>query len=291
MLHSLRHLVLLCAERSGNPPDRLGFSVIIRQGAGPAEHGDTDAALVPLRMGQLNHPDLPRFFHMGSTAGADIKARNRHNADPPFDLDLAAVFQSGQLLPGRIRNLDIQIGCGGFICPKLDLMQLFPGDLPVKVHGAVCTAQVKPHIVVSKAGMHQPGNNMLPGMLLHLHKTLRPVDLPGHRAPGRNRPVRDVENFSVTLLHIQHPDNFRILLKLPGICVLSSPFRKKRGPVEHNLISLFFRNLPGPAGRFRISFSLPGICRLSGGFRSTFSNRAAFQHNRRKRPHMAVFVK
>ena len=104
---------------------------------------------------------------MGGAAGADVHAGDRDDAHLALDLDFAAVGEIGQLLPGRIGNLHRKIGEYGLVGRSLDPGQFLPADGAVEIQGHVLIPQVEAHIAITEPGVHQAGDDVLAGMLLH----------------------------------------------------------------------------------------------------------------------------
>ena len=85
-------------------------------------------------------------------------------------------------------------------------MEFFFCQLSVEIHRTVFTSEMKSYILIMKSLMHKPGYDMLSGMLLHLHKTFRPVDLTLNTSSRFNRIFCLVIDFPILFLHIRHTD-------------------------------------------------------------------------------------
>ena len=85
--------------------------------------------------------------------------------------------------------------------------------------------------------MHQAGDNMLPGMILHQIKPARPVDPAMHHPADRKRPVRIMHHPVVRPpLHIKHLHSavLRGLQRSP-VRRLSTALRIEARILQHNL--------------------------------------------------------
>ena len=206
---------------------------------------------------------------MRRTARTHIIFRDRHDPYLTFNLNLTAVYKRLKYFLIRIGHFHFQISHHCPIGFPFNLANLLFGNLSVEIHRAVFTSQMESHILIPKPFMNQPGNDMLSGMLLHLHKTKIPVNPSLYTVSNRKRRICPVKNHTILFLHIQHSRT----AKYPCIRILSSPFRKKGSPIQHDLpvfsirdtllylrrkslqmtvqIKQFFRHILHPLRRFK----------------------------------------
>ena len=103
---------------------------------------------------------------------------------------------------------------------------------------------MKSDIIISVCGMNQPRYDMFSRMLLHVGKTLFPVDGRVNGASHLQRRVRLMNNHAMFLLHMCHvhfPDP-------SGIRRLSAALRVKSGLGKFHLKSVLCRTAGGDAG-------------------------------------------
>ena len=89
---------------------------------------------------------------------------------------------------------------------------------------------MKADVFKSEVFVHQAGNNMLTGMILHPAKTLLGIQPAGNVLPDRGQFVQIVQDHAVLFMHIQYtgiPDP-------AGIGRLSAAFREKSRSVQDN---------------------------------------------------------
>ena len=113
-----------------------------------------------------------------------------------------------------------------FVGSSFDFQQIFPGNGGVEINGYEVRAQVKAHIITLILLTDHPAADVFAGVLLHVIKAPRPVDLPGDGA-NLHRAVGGVENNVVFLVDIQHPGRTQNAM----ICRLSAALRIKGGAV------------------------------------------------------------
>ena len=156
-----------------------------------------DALLVPLReferpssaRDEQTHPavklhdphyfdeaDLARPFYMGRAAGAEVHPGDLHKARLAFDLYLAPVDVLRQFPVGRIQDLHRHISVYDLVGLPLELQEPLLVQLAVHVDRYRVVAQVESDIVKSVKVVHETGQNMLAGMVLHKRKSAFPVD-------------------------------------------------------------------------------------------------------------------
>ena len=127
---------------------------------------------------------------------------------------------------------------------RLHLVQLFPGDHPVKIDGDLLASHVKSHVVIAEAPVDAAGDDVLPGMALHIVKPPVPVDGSLHRLSHGQGPVCVVNHFLSLLVNLLHPG----LSQGSRVIGLSAAFREKCGLIQSDLPQSLF---PLPAAGHR----------------------------------------
>ena len=141
---------------------------------------------------------------MGSAAGAAVRPGKGHNAHLPWELPLAAVAQRRQGLRRGVGDLHRPVRPHGLVCQPLRLQSLLPGDGGVVVDGHHLRSQVKAHVVAVKLLTQDAGEDVLPGVLLHVVEPAGPVQGPCDLGPDLHRGGAGVENHAVFLVDVRH---------------------------------------------------------------------------------------
>ena len=93
---------------------------------------------------------------------------------------------------------------------------------------------MKAHIVIAVGGMHQPGDDMLSRVLLHIGKPLLPVQLPFHGRAGLHRLIRHMNDAAVFFLHIQHLYSGAVRTdEHTRVRTLAAALREEGGTIQH----------------------------------------------------------
>ena len=136
---------------------------------------------------------------MGAAAGADVRARDGHDAHLPGDLFFAAVGQRRQLFGGGVGDEHRHILPDDAVGGKLCLPQALGGDGDAGVHPHGVGADMEAHVLRPEHLVQDAGEDVLAGVLLHLVEAPLPVDGAGddgtapfgveHRAVQRDAPA------------------------------------------------------------------------------------------------------
>ena len=195
----------------------------------------------------LHQSDLAGMGHMGSAAGADIRAGESHDPHLAGKLFLAAIRNLPQLLRGRIPALYRAVQPYFFVDLLLHVSELLLGQLAGEVDGHHIRAHVEAHIVVAIDPMHHAGHHMLTGVLLSQIKAPIPVDDRFNLGAHLNGLLRIMEHQAVLFVGIHY------LNAVEGAVIsgLSAALGIKAGFVQYNLIAVL---------------SLPALQHLRRGF-------------------------
>ena len=87
----------------------------------------------------------------------------------------------------------------------LDVQRLLPADVGVVVDGHGVRAHVEAHVVAVEGTAQHTGHDVLAGVLLHVVEPPRPVDMAADLRAHGQRPVAQVGDDAVLLVHVQHP--------------------------------------------------------------------------------------
>ena len=110
-------------------------------------------------------------------------------------------------------------------------------------------------IIISEGAVHDAGNDMLAGVLLHFGETLLIVDGTVHLCARRKFYVGVMDDDIVLFLHIQHV----YAAQASGISVPAAALREEYGLVENYFIALFF--LIPCTGQYRcVTAVLMAVC-------------------------------
>ena len=169
-----------CADVGLTAPHGLRFP----QGASAADDAEPDTALVVLRGEDLDLSHLSGGGGVGAAAGADVRARDGHDAHLPGDLFFAAVGQRRQLFGGGVGDEHRHILPDDAVGGKLCLPQALGGDGDAGVHPHGVGADVEAHVLRPEHLVQDAGEDVLAGVLLHLVEAPLPVDGAGDGGTG-----------------------------------------------------------------------------------------------------------
>ena len=124
----------------------------------------------------LNDTHFSGIFYMRPAAGADIPARNLYDPYLAAQFLLAPVINGCKFFFGRVKRMYRHIVINNLVGRVLQPVQPVRCDHTVKIHGHFLGAHVESHIFISIKPVHQPGQDMLPRMLLHIVIALLPVN-------------------------------------------------------------------------------------------------------------------
>ena len=91
-------------------------------------------------------------------------------------------------------------------------------------------------IIISEGAVHDAGNDMLAGVLLHFGETLFIVDRAIHFCVGLKLPIGVVDDYVAFFLDVQHLH----AAQNSGVGILAAALREEYGLVENYFIALFF---------------------------------------------------
>ena len=245
----------LSGEQAGDFPDIIFLHPVIFQGAEAAYHGHTGAALVFHGIDQADDTHFTGQFYMGSAAGADIVSRNFHNANLTGQFFFAAVIQLVQFFFGWIGYHDRKVLHNCFIGLIFHLLKLLWCKCAVEIHGYQFLAQMEADIIISEGAVHDAGNDMLAGVLLHFGETLFIVDRAIHFCVGLKFSIGVVDDQVTFFLDVQHLH----AAQNSGVGILAAALREEYGLVENYFIALFF--LIPCTGQYRcVTAVLMAVC-------------------------------
>ena len=112
---------------------------------------------------------------MGPAASAYIRSRHRHNTHRPVNFLFTPVFQRLQFPGAGVFRQNPFIGQNHGIGLPLRLRNLLLRKQSAEIHSDKILPHVKADIVIAMQPVHNPGENMLPGMLLHVKEAALPV--------------------------------------------------------------------------------------------------------------------
>ena len=141
---------------------------------------------------------------MGAAAGAGVRPGEGDDAHPSGEGLLAAVRQDLQLLGRGEGDLD------GVVLPDVAVGRLlqFPdlllGEFYAEVDGDHVAPHVKAHVFTAIAGVGDPGDDVLPGVVLHQIEAAGPVDVPLNLGAGLQRAVAGVDYMALPLVDLQN---------------------------------------------------------------------------------------
>ena len=144
---------------------------------------------------------------MGAAAGADVRARNGHDAHLAVDLFFAAVGQLGQLLRGGVGDDHRHVLPDDAVGGKLRPAQALGGDGHAGVHPHGFRPDVETHVLRPEHLVQDAGEDVFAGVLLHLVKPPLPVEPGGHHSPRdsfRRKLVHRVPDDPAVFVDIQH---------------------------------------------------------------------------------------
>ena len=152
---------------------------------------------------------------MGRAACADIHTGDRHEARLSLDLDLTAVIDLRELAVFRIGYLSLEVLIYNPVCFPLKKKDLLLVQLAVHIECHRIVAEVKSDIVKPVPVVHEPGQNMLPCVVLHKSEPSLPVNVKDHFAAALQTAVlygiralicvpRYVTDHAVLDLYVRH---------------------------------------------------------------------------------------
>ena len=116
----------------------------------------------------LNNAHFSGVFYMCAAASAHIPSRHLHNTYQTGQFLFASVLHGPEFFLSGIKNLHRDIGIDQLVGLVLQPFQFLRLNDAVKVHRHLLGPHVKAHIIVTKVSVHQAGQNMLPGVQLHV---------------------------------------------------------------------------------------------------------------------------
>ena len=147
---------------------------------------------------------------MGTAAGADVRARDGHDAHLPLDLFFRAVNKGGKLLPGGVADEHRHILPHDAVGGKLCLPQPLGADGHTGVHAHHLGAYMEAHVLRPEHLVQDAGKDMLAGVLLHFVKAPVPVDAAGNGCAGRGGSGQDIHRMpddARLLVDVRHPQH------------------------------------------------------------------------------------
>lgn len=124
---------------------------------------------------------------MGAAAGAGVGPGKGDDAHPAGEGLLAAVLQDLQLLGGGKGDLNGVVLPDVAVGRLLQLLNLLLGELHAEIDGDHVAPHVKAYVFTAIAGVSDPGDDMLPGVVLHQVEAAGPVNVPLHLGAGLQR--------------------------------------------------------------------------------------------------------
>ena len=200
----------------------------------------------------LDQADLAGRLDMRAAAGADVHAREGHDAHLARQLLFAAIRDGAERFGVRICDLDRKVSADGLVCLPLDLAKLLRGEQTRKVDGDHLGAHVEAHIVIAEAAVDDAADKMLAAVLLHEVKAPLPVQHAADMRPRCERLLAVVDDLAVPLMGIGNGH----AAKRPCVARLAAALGIKRRLVEHHVKAV----LSWRAGEhLRIKFPQMGI--------------------------------
>ena len=92
------------------------------------------------------------------------------------------------------------------------------------------------YVVISECAVHDTGDDVLSGVLLHFGKALRVIDMSVNFGFWLQRFVGIVDNLLILFLDIQ----YLCISKDSGVGILAAAFREKYGLVKNDLVAVLF---------------------------------------------------
>ena len=200
----------------------------------------------------FDQPDFAGARHMRSAAGADVHARERHDAHVAGQLLFAAVGDGFQRFRIRMRDLRRDIAPDRGVGLLLDRAKLLRGQDAGKIDGDPVRTHVEAHVVIAEAPVDDAAEQMLTAVLLHEVEPPLPVERAVYGRAGRERGVAVVDDLAAAPMCVRHAHTG----ECPGVAGLAAALRIERRPVEHDVVAV----LSGRAGEhLRIKFPHMGI--------------------------------
>ena len=249
--------LLIFCQQLGHRPRRIkhlggeeiGHLAVLLQGPaqvleGTAAAHQLDAHPIPefLHGQQLDQPHLGGIIYMGAAAGAAVRPGELHNPHLTGEGLLAPVADVLQLLGGgvcnfyRLVNLP-EVPVGGL----LQRGELLFGEGAVEVDGDHLRPQVEAYILAAPEIVGQPGDDVLPRVLLHQVEPPVPVDDPGDLCSRLQGVAAGVDNLPVPAVDLQHLHLVEgpAGLQPPGVVGLAAPLGVEGGAVQNDVKPLF----------------------------------------------------
>ena len=172
---------------------------------------------------------VPQQAQQSAPGKATIRPGKGHDPHLAGEHLLAAVVQPGQRIRRGEGDLHRGVLPDHLVGGLFRGHDLFPGQLGIVVDGHRVRPQVEAHIVTAVQRAQQAGENVLPGVLLHVVEPAGPVDGSLHFGADLHRAVTGVENHAVCFMDIRDLDCAH------GAVVrrLSAPLRVEGGAVQH----------------------------------------------------------
>ena len=208
-------------------PECLGSAGHLHPGTAPEIH----------RAEQLHQADFPGGRHMGTAAGAAVKARNLHDPHRPGKLLLRPVGYLRQLFRTGIPAADGKVRPDRLVGLRLDFLQCLLRNHPVKIDGSHIRTHVKSGVMVTVPPVDNAGDDVLAAVLLHPPEPGLPVDGSLHRLSRFQGGGTVVRHRLPPLMGIQHPD----AAKDAGVSCLSAPLGVEGGGIQGNDKRILFR--------------------------------------------------
>ena len=145
----------------------------------PAEDLHPHAGAELLAGEDLDDAHLARPEDMGAAAGAAVRLREGDDAHLPRQGLFAAVVQLLQLRRGGVGDLHRGVRPDDLVGLVLRRQGLLPGDVRVVVDGDGVGPQMEAHIVTVVVMAQNTGEDVLPGVLLHVVEAPGPVNAAG----------------------------------------------------------------------------------------------------------------
>ena len=176
---------------------------------------------------------------MRSAAGTYICSRKCHNAHLSMQFLFAPVLQLFHLFLRIQADIDWHIFPYDLVGTKFQKPHILQRKFSGKINSHPVSTHMKSDIFKTEFFMHQSAHDMLPGMVLHQIKTIRPVNSSRYRSPRLQRTIRIMHHLTIFLMSIRNHD--QILFhrnQHTSVSRLPATLRIKGTPVQRNLIAV-----------------------------------------------------
>lgn len=236
LLHRGDGVLTAGGKAPGDGLQRVVRGARMAERAQAAQEREAHAAFPRHGVGQKELADFAGVGAVRRTAGAAIGALDGDDADgrgQPFGM-LAQRQRGDGLLAVVAGGGHGQVPAGQLVGEAFHCAELLGRQGAVEIDRAIAFGQVEADIDGGKELVGAIGEQVFPGVLLHVVKTARPVDFRYHGLPRRQRAIDVVYEIAAPLVAAAHGRFTAREAEFAGVARLPAGVGEEDGAVEHD---------------------------------------------------------